>query len=144
MMSITAEIPTKFCSPKIKTCKCLSWVTYQARSLLSNRCFVEWWGAGLQWGVNDLHIVQLMSLPHPSSLASLKSTVVCCMLYLHRLQGCRGRQSNSTRRMSASWKRRLHGSETVCAAPCIYLSQWHWVRSGSAETEVMVRYWRLL
>jgi len=37
----------------------------------------EWWGTGvvicLQRGANDLHIVQLMLLPPPWSLASLKS-----------------------------------------------------------------------
>jgi len=29
---------------------------------------LEWWGAGMEWGANDLHMVQLMSLPLPLSL----------------------------------------------------------------------------
>ena len=40
----------------------------------------EWWGAGmvicLERGTNDWHMVQLMPLPPPSSLSSLKSRLV--------------------------------------------------------------------
>jgi len=41
---------------------------------------IEWWGPGvvigLQPGANDLHMVQLMPLPLPSSFAALKSRLV--------------------------------------------------------------------
>jgi len=41
---------------------------------------IEWWGAGvvicLEQSANDLHSVQLMPLPPPSSLASVKSRMV--------------------------------------------------------------------
>jgi len=40
----------------------------------------EWWGTGmvicLKWGVNDLHMVQLMPMPPISSLALVKSRMV--------------------------------------------------------------------
>ena len=40
----------------------------------------EWWGTGvviyLEWGANDLYMVQLMPLPPPSSFAPVKSRMV--------------------------------------------------------------------
>jgi len=76
--TISANVVLLHCFQRFDT---VGWASGRASGL----CKIEWWGVGvvvcLERGANCLHIVQLMPLSSPSSLASFKSRLVLSFWY---------------------------------------------------------------